>query len=50
MLIELRLKHYALTEFKLINNKLYKWANDKHLAHYVVLKSEAFNVIINEHL
>ena len=47
---ESRLKHRALTEFELVNNKLYKRANSKHLARYIVPESEAFDVIINEHL
>jgi hypothetical protein len=48
--IESTLKHYALTKFKLVNNKLYRQANAKYLAYYVILENEAFNYIINEHL
>ncbi|KFZ20383.1 hypothetical protein V502_03199 [Pseudogymnoascus sp. VKM F-4520 (FW-2644)] len=48
--IESTLKHRALTKFKLVNNKLYRQADAKYLARYVVLENEAFDCIINEHL
>jgi hypothetical protein len=47
---ESSLKHRALTKFELINNKLYRQADTKFLARYVIQESEAFDCIINEHL
>jgi hypothetical protein len=48
---ESRLKHRALTEFQLINNKLYRNPDKAHLRpRYVVPESEAFDLIVNEHL
>ena len=45
------LKTRTLSSFKLINNKLYKQSDIRHLnPRYVVLKSEVFDVIIQEHL
>jgi hypothetical protein len=49
--LELNLKHCALTEFHLINNQLYRNANSIHKEpQYVVLESEVFDLIVNEHL
>jgi hypothetical protein len=49
--MESNLKHRALIEFHLINNRLYQNTDDKHKEpRYVVLESEAFDLIINEHL
>jgi hypothetical protein len=49
--IESNLKHRALTEFHLIHNKLYRNSDTIHTKpRYAVLESEAFDLIINEHL
>ena len=48
---ESRLKHRALTEFQLINKRLYRNPNAIHKEpRYVVPESEAFNLITHEHL
>lgn len=48
---ESRLKHRALTEFQLINNRLYRRPDSKFPnPRYVVPESEAFDTIANEHL
>ena len=45
------LKHRALADFQLVNNKLYKNPDSKFLEpRLVVPESEAFNTIANEHL
>jgi hypothetical protein len=49
--VESRLKHCALTEFHLINNRLYRNSDATHKEpRYVVLESVAFDLNINEHL
>jgi hypothetical protein len=49
--MESNLKHRALTEFHLINNRLYRNANSIHKEpRYVVPESEVFDLIVNEHL
>ena len=48
---EANLKHRALIKFQLIHNKLYRNADATYAQpRYVVLESEALNLIINEHL
>jgi hypothetical protein len=45
------LKHRALIEFQLINNRLYRLPDKTHKEpRYVVPESEAFDIIVNEHL
>ena len=45
------LKHRALTEFELVNNKLYRQIDTKYLIQQLVVpENNAFNTIINEHL
>jgi hypothetical protein len=45
------LKHRALIEFQLINNQLYRLPDKTHKEpRYVVPESEAFDIIVNEHL
>jgi hypothetical protein len=49
--VKLNLKHHALTEFHLINKRLHQDPNTIHKKpRYVVLESEAFNLIIHKHL
>src|SRR5258708_7579371 len=46
-----RLKHRAITEFELINNKLYRRSDNRFpTARCVVPESEAFDTIANGHL
>jgi transposase InsO family protein len=48
---ESNLKHRALTEFELINNRLYRQSDKKYPdPRYVVPESEAFDTIVNKHL
>jgi hypothetical protein len=48
---ESNLRHRALTEFELINRRLYRMPDKSHPeSRYAVPESEAFNVITNEHL
>ena len=45
------LKHRALTEFELYQNKLYRSPDKRHLdRRYFIPQSEAFDVIAQEHL
>ncbi|KFY29450.1 hypothetical protein V491_00025, partial [Pseudogymnoascus sp. VKM F-3775] len=48
--IDARLKHRALTEFHITQDKLYRNSNATHKARYIVQESEVFDLIINEHL
>ena len=49
--VESRLKHRAQTEFMLIHNKLYRKPDSKFQSpRSIVLESEAFDTIVNEHL
>jgi hypothetical protein len=49
--VESNLKHRALTEFELISNKLYQKPTKAYItSRYVVPESEAFDLIINQHL
>ena len=48
---ESRLKHRALSEFQLINNRLHRKPDSKHLEpRYVVPENETFDTIANQHL
>jgi hypothetical protein len=48
---ESRRQHQAITEFKLTHNKLYRKANTRNLVpRYVVLESEAFDIVTNAYL
>ena len=48
---ESRLKHRAQTEFVLLHNKLYRKPDSRFQSpRAVVLESEAFDIIVNEHL
>ncbi|KAF5120961.1 SCAN domain-containing protein 3 [Metarhizium anisopliae] len=48
---ESRLKHRALSEFELINNRLHRRPDSKHPEpRYVVPENEAFDTIANQHL
>jgi len=48
---ESNLKHRALTEFQLVRNRLYRLPDKAHTEpRYVVPESEAFDLIVNEHL
>jgi hypothetical protein len=48
---ESRFKHRALTEFELVNNKLYRRPDSKFPEpRYVVPESEIFDTIANQHL
>ncbi|OBT60833.1 hypothetical protein VE03_09920 [Pseudogymnoascus sp. 23342-1-I1] len=47
----MNLKHRAQFDFELIDNKLYRQSDIRHLnPRYVVLKAEVFDIIAQEHL